>query len=117
MGEGHMEPDPINGLSDDQLAELARLADGMLPADRRAELEEQVAASPRLSNIVERQSIALDALRGTADTGAPTRLRAHVHRRRGAGRAAGRGRGRGRRSVVIGGASAAAAAVALALIL
>jgi hypothetical protein len=112
-----MEPDPINGLSDDQLAELARLADGMLPADRRAELEEQVAASPRLSNIVERQSIALDALRGTADTGAPARLRAHVHRRRGADRAAGRGRGRGHRSVVIGGASAAAAAVALALIL
>ena len=44
-----MEPDPTNGLSDDQLADLARLADGTLPADRRAEVESSVAASPQLS--------------------------------------------------------------------
>ena len=108
-----MEPDPINGLSDEQLADLARLADGSLPADRRAELEEQVAASPQLSTLVERQGIALDALRGTADTGAPARLRADVDRRRGPARAAGRRRPR----VAIGGAIAAAASVALALVL
>ena len=108
-----MEPDPTNGLSDDQLADLARLADGTLPADRRAEVEARVAASPQLSHIVERQGIALDALRATADTGAPARLRAQVDRRRGAGRTAG---GR-RRRVVLGGALAAAASVALALIL
>ena len=108
-----MEPEPTNGLSDDQLADLARLADGTLPADRRAEVEARVAASPQLSSIVERQGVALDALRGTADTGAPARLRAQVDRRRGAGRAA----GGGRRRVVLGGAIAAAASVALALIL
>jgi anti-sigma factor RsiW len=108
-----MEPEPTNRLSDDQLADLARLADGTLPADRRAEVEARVAASPELASIVERQGVALDALRGTADTGAPARLRAHVERRRAAGgRAAGR---RGR--VVIGGAIATASAVLLAVIL
>jgi anti-sigma factor RsiW len=108
-----MEPEPTNELSDDQLADLARLADGTLPAERRAEVEARVAASPQLSSIVERQGVALDALRRTADTGAPARLRAQVERRRGAGRAA----GEGRRRVRIGGAIAAAAAVALAVIL
>jgi hypothetical protein len=106
-----MEPELTHGLSDDQLADLARLADGTLPAGRRAEVEARVAASPQLSRILERQGVALDALRGTADTGAPARLRAQVDRRRGAGRA---GAG-GRRRVVIGGAIAAAASVALAL--
>ena len=108
-----MEPEPTNGLSDDQLADLARLADGTLPADRRAEVEAQVAASPELSSIVERQGIALDALRGTADVGAPARLRARVDRRLGTSRAA----GGGRRRIVFGGAIAVAASVALALIL
>ena len=108
-----MEPEPTNELSDDQLADLARLADGTLPADRRAEVEARVAASPQLSSIVERQGVALDALRGTADTGAPARLRGHVERRRGARRA---GAG-GRRRLVIGEAIAAATAVALVVIL
>jgi anti-sigma factor RsiW len=106
-----MEPEPTNGLSDDQLADLARLADGTLPADRRAEVEARVAASPKLSSVVESQRAALDALRGTADTGAPARLRAKVDRQRGAGR---RARGRRRR---VGSAIAVAAAVSLALIL
>ena len=84
-----MEPEPApNGLSDDELADLARLADGTLPAERRAEVEARVAASPQLSRIVERQGVALEALRGTADIGAPARLRADVERRRGSGRAA-----------------------------
>ena len=108
-----MEPDPTTGLSDEQLADLARLADGTLPAERRAELEERVAASPQLARIVERQGVALDALRGTADTGAPARLRAQVERRRGAGRVA----GRRRRPIVIGQVITAATAAALALIL
>jgi hypothetical protein len=108
-----MEPDLNNELSDEELADLARLVDGTLPADRRAEVEERVAASPQLSRIVERQRIALDALRSTADVGAPARLRSELDRRRSAGRAA---RG-GRRRVAFGGAIAAAAAVALALIL
>jgi len=110
--EENMEPEPTNGLSDEQLADLARLVDGTLPADRRAEVEARVAASPQLARIVERQGVALEALRGTTEVGAPARLRAHVDRRRGAGRA-----GRGRRRVVIGRSIAAAAAVALVLML
>ena len=71
-----MEPErePTEGLSDEQLADLARLADGTLPADRRAEVEARVAASPQLASIVERQRAALEALHGTAETGAPARL-------------------------------------------
>ena len=110
-----MEPDLTNGLSDDELADLARLADGTLPADRRAEVEARVAASPQLSSIVARQGIALEALRGTTDIGAPARLRAHVDRRREV--SAGRG---GRRRVTIGqsvAGVAVAAGLALALIL
>jgi len=111
--EGKMEPEPTNGLSEDQLADLARLADGTLPAERRAEVEARVAASPQLSSIVERQRMALEAVRGTADIGAPARLRAQIERRRGARRTVRGGRSR----VVIGRSIAAAAAVALALIL
>jgi anti-sigma factor RsiW len=113
MREEDMEPELTDGLSDDELADLARLADGTLPADRRAEVEARVAASPQLSSIVERQAAALDAVRRTADTGAPARLRAQVDRRRSGGRAAGVGRRRG----VMGSAIAAVAAAALALIL
>jgi hypothetical protein len=108
-----MEAEPTHGLSDEELADLARLADGTLPAGRHAEVQARVAASPQLSRIVERQGVALDALRATAaTTGAPARLRAQVDRRR-----AGRLR-RGPRRFVLGGALAsAAAAVALALVL
>jgi anti-sigma factor RsiW len=110
-----MDTEPDNGLSDDELADLARLADGTLPADRRAEVEARVAASPQLSSIVERQGIALEALRGTADIGAPARLRADVDLRREA-RAGRRGRPRVTLRQSVAGV-AAAAAVVLALIL
>jgi anti-sigma factor RsiW len=116
MMDESMEPELTNGLSDEELADLARLADGTLPANRRAEVEARVAASPQLSSIVARQGIALEALRGTAEIGAPARLRAHVDRRRGAGR---EGRG-GRRRLAFGrsvAGVAAVAAVGLALIL
>jgi hypothetical protein len=108
-----MEPEETHGLSDDELADLARLADGTLPADRRAEVEARVAASPQMSSILARQSIALEALRGTADIDAPARLRADVERRRGPSRAV----RPERRRIVIVQSIAAAAAVALALIL
>jgi anti-sigma factor RsiW len=108
-----MEPEDTHGLSDDELADLARLADGTLPADRRAEVEARVAASPQLSSILARQGIALEALRGTADIGAPARLRAEVERRRGPSRVV---RPKRRRIVIVQ-SIAAAAAVALALIL
>src|SRR4051794_8555151 len=107
-----MEPDPTPGLTDDELADLARLVDGTLPAGRRAEVEARVAASPALSRVVERQGFTVDALRASAATGAPARLRARVDRRR-SGRAA---RTRSRRTAV-GGAIAAAAAIALVALL
>jgi hypothetical protein len=101
-----MEPDPVNELTDDQLADLARMVDGTLPASRREELEAQFPA------LVERQNIALSALRGTADTGAPARLRANVER------AQGKGRSRDtRRFRLAGGVVAVAAAAVLALVL
>jgi hypothetical protein len=106
-----MEREPIDGLPEDELADLAGLADGTLPAFRRAEVEARVAASPELSSIVERQGVALNALRGAADIGAPARLRAQVDRRRGARRSA----AGGRRKVVMGGAITAAASVLLVL--
>ena len=105
-----MESESTNGLTDEQLADIARLVDGTLPAERRAELEARMTDSPQLSSIVERQGVALDALHSTVDTGAPARLRAQVGRRRGARRA-------GARRPVIGGAIAAAAVVALTLAL
>src|SRR4051794_5155811 len=86
-----MPADPAHGLSDADLADLARLADGTLPPDRRAEVEARVAAAPQLADVLARQGVVLDALRATHDTGAPVRLRAQVERRRGA-RAAPRGR-------------------------
>ena len=107
-----MEPEPTEGLSEEQLADLARLADGTLPAERRAEVEARVAASPQLASMLERQGVALEALRGTAEIGAPARLRAE----RRATPPGPRGRGR-RRGIVFGAPIAAAAAVALALVL
>jgi hypothetical protein len=107
-----MQSDLTDGLSDEQLADLARLVDGTLPADRRAEVEARVAASPRLSSILERQGVTLEALRGTADTGAPAPLRARLERGRGTRRTASRRRER----MVMGGAIATTAAVVLALI-
>lgn len=109
-----MERDHPNELSEEQLADLARLVDGTLPPGQRAEVEARVAASPHLASIVERQGVAVDALRGTAEAGAPVRLRSQVERRRARPSRA----ERGRRRLVIGGATAAAAVViALALAL
>src|SRR5690349_13564335 len=109
-----MEPDPVNELTDEQLADLARLADGTLPAHRREEVEAQIAASPQLSALADRQQHALLALRATTDTGAPARLRAQVER------AHDKGRSRDARRFRVGGsivAVAAAALLALVLVL
>jgi anti-sigma factor RsiW len=108
-----MEAEPIVGLNEGELADLARFFDGTLPADRRAEVAARVAASPQLAGIIERQGITVDALRATVEIGAPARLRGQVNRRR-HGDPVARG---GRRQVVFGGALATAAAVALALAL
>jgi hypothetical protein len=68
----------IDDLTDDELADLARLADGTLPAERRAEVEARVAASPELTEMVAAQGVALAALSSTASVRAPASLRARV---------------------------------------
>jgi anti-sigma factor RsiW len=104
-----MDSHSTNGYSDEQLADLARLVDGTLPADRRAELEVHLSESPEAASIVARQEAALDALRGTTDTGAPARLRARVERRGAAPQT------RRRLPALLGGGLASAAAAAFAL--
>jgi hypothetical protein len=75
--------DPHNHLSDEELADLARLADGTLAPERRAEVEARVAASPELARAMQTQAVALDALqRANRDTGAPARLRGELERGR-----------------------------------
>ena len=83
-----MKPESTNGPTDEQLAELAQLADGTLPPERRGDVEARVSASPELARMLAQQTAALDAIRHTADVGAPARLRAEVDRRRGAARPA-----------------------------
>jgi hypothetical protein len=60
-----------------ELAELAALADGSLPAGRRADLEQRVAASPRLQALLCEQREALEAVRALDDR-APHRLRESI---------------------------------------
>jgi hypothetical protein len=62
---------------DQELAELAALADGSLPPDRRDALERRVAASPRLQALLREQREALEAI-GALDDPAPYRLRESI---------------------------------------
>lgn len=59
--------DLVSQLSEHELAELAALADGTLPADRRAELEARLAASPELQELLERQRQSLALTEALAD--------------------------------------------------
>ncbi len=58
-------------------AELARLADGSLPAEREAELRAQVSASPHLTEALDQQERAVRLLR-SVDTPAPAGLHTQV---------------------------------------
>jgi hypothetical protein len=111
------------------LAELTALADGTLRGRRHARLEAEVARSPELAGLLERQRRAVTALR-SVEARAPDSLRARVEaERRARGRASGvaadraapAGRGPGawlRRPALAGGLAAAAAfALLLALVL
>jgi hypothetical protein len=111
--EEDMEAEPSDWLNEGELADLARLFDGTLPEDRRAEVAARVAASPQLASIIERQAMTVDTLRATAEIGAPARLRGQVDRRRHGDAAT----WSGHREIVFGCALAIAAAVALALVL
>jgi hypothetical protein len=70
---------------DRDLADVAALADGSLPEERRAEVERRVAASPELSASLERQRRAVEAVRAAA-VPAPAGLRARLERSRAARR-------------------------------
>jgi anti-sigma factor RsiW len=96
-----------------EIAELAALADGSLAPERRASLEERVAASPVLAERLAEQQQAVALARSAADAvEAPPALRArlaaqgqqHEHRRRSP-----------RRLVLVGTAAAAVGAAAIVL--
>jgi anti-sigma factor RsiW len=76
--------DVLSELSEREVADLCALADGSLPADRVAAVEAQVAASPALAELLERQRRAVAGTRALAADVPPASLRAPVPR---AGRA------------------------------
>ena len=74
------------------MAELCALADGTLPAERCAEVEARVAASPELQELLERQRRSVTATRALASEPVPASLEAAVEASR--QRSAPRRRGR-----------------------
>lgn len=93
-----------------EIAELAALADGSLPADRRGELEERVAGSEELADrLAEQQRAVALAQSAAAEVMAPEALRMRIEAQRHA-RAA-----RRPRRVLVASVAAAAAAGAVAL--
>ena len=103
-------------MSAEELAELSALADGSLPTERRAEVEAKVAASPELTELVDRQRRAVGAVRPMADEPVPASLRERVE----AQRPPVSGSGEGRRllpRLALGAAAVAAVAVALVIAL
>jgi anti-sigma factor RsiW len=72
----------IDRLSTQELADLAALADGTLPAERRAEVEARVAESPELLELVARQRQAVTATQMLEDDPVPPSLYETVERSR-----------------------------------
>jgi anti-sigma factor RsiW len=104
-------------LSTEEMAELCALADGTLPAARRAEVEARIAASPELQELLERQRRAVLAAQTLQSEEVPESLQAAVEARRGT--AASR-RTRSRRLVLrfaLAGAAAVTAAIVAAVVL
>jgi len=95
-----------------ELVELAALADGSIPEDRRAAIEEQVAALPELAVLLAEQERALALTRGAAEeVEAPASLRARLRSQEKPAR-----RARSTRFAVAGSLLAAAAAAAIAVV-
>ena len=109
--------DVARPLSNEEMAELSALADGTLAAERRAEVEARVAASPELRELVERQRRALAATQLlAAGVEPPASLRADVEDR---AHRAGARRTRARRlapRIAVAGAVVVAAAVVAAVV-
>ena len=99
-------------------AELAALADGSLPADRRAQLRARIEASPELAAALRQQERAVTMLRAV-DEPAPTRLRARVGEMTDGAAHPARPRraGRWRRSLYVPAATALAVAVGALVVL
>ena len=77
MTERQEEP----GLSPEEEADLAALADGRLDPARRAAVEARLAAEPELAAAFERQRVAVAAIgRAVEETSAPLALRARIER-------------------------------------
>ena len=96
---------------DAEVADLAALADGSLPSERRAALQARVDASPELAERLREQRRALAFARSAADgVEAPAAVRAHVEAQRHVGRAR-----LPRRPVLVAAAASAAVAVAVAV--
>ena len=77
MTERQEEP----GLSPEEEADLAALADGRLDPARRAAVEARLAAEPELAAAFERQRVAVAAIgRAVEGTSAPLALRARIER-------------------------------------
>jgi hypothetical protein len=101
--------DETDGL---EIAELAALADGSLAPERRAALQQRVAASEELTGLLAEQQRAVALTRSATDgLEAPAALRARIDAQSRVGRAP-----RSRRFVLSGGAVAAALAVAVGAI-
>jgi hypothetical protein len=96
---------------DREIAELAALADGSLPPQRRAALEARVAASPELAELLAEQQRAVGLARSVAaEVDAPASLRAQIEAQKRARRAPRPGR-----PVFVVGAVTAAVAAAVAV--
>jgi hypothetical protein len=94
--------------------ELAALADGSLPHERRAAVEERVRASPELASLLDEQRSAVSAIRGAAaEVEAPAALRRRIEAERARRRAP---RSRRPLGIALGFAAATAALVALVLV-
>jgi anti-sigma factor RsiW len=94
----------------DEIAELAALADGSLAPEDRASLEARVAESPELgARLAEQERAVAFARSAAAEVEAPAALRARIEARRSARRAP------ARRPFVLIGAAAAVAALAIGI--
>jgi anti-sigma factor RsiW len=100
-------------LSEQELAELSALADGTLPAERRAAVEARVATSPELQRLLERQRRSLAATQALTNEPTPASLRTTVEAQR---RARGSRRSRAWLLPRLGVAGAVVAVVAVAAV-
>src|SRR5436190_4752063 len=74
--------DAVSSMSERDFADLCALADGSLPAERRAEVEARVAASPELQELVDRQRKAVARTQALESEPVPASLEAAIEKQR-----------------------------------